>query len=253
MLSCLSWKPLSGEAECGEGIPDRPVETTASISNAMPRTTSRHSGCIGKSGRRLMARFLAATKSITRTTTRSITNLAIWSALRRANTVAGIARQPIGCCSTWLVSETRRPHGTAPPKAGHGIASTLSRYVARPLLLLANSASVFMKAGIAAASSALRPAGKAVVAPGLPPMSEPAITVVLPSLRRKTTSSFAATRVVAVRDGQRSVPVFNLTVRPGSEFVANGVLVHNCDASSGAFNQLAVSRVFYESHDLEMV
>jgi len=40
-------------------------------------------------------------------------------------------------------------------------------------------------------------------------------------------------------DGKQLVAVFNLTVEGEHEFFANGVLVHNCDSFSGAYNELA--------------
>jgi phage terminase large subunit-like protein len=42
---------------------------------------------------------------------------------------------------------------------------------------------------------------------------------------------------ITVDDGP-ATPVYNLAVVGHNEFLANGILVHNCDASSGAFNQL---------------
>lgn len=36
------------------------------------------------------------------------------------------------------------------------------------------------------------------------------------------------------------MPVYNLTVNDIPEFVACGVLVHNCDGTSGAFNKLTL-------------
>jgi hypothetical protein len=46
-------------------------------------------------------------------------------------------------------------------------------------------------------------------------------------------------RVYAITvDDSPATPVYNLAVVGHNEFLANGILVHNCDASSGAFNQL---------------
>jgi len=46
-------------------------------------------------------------------------------------------------------------------------------------------------------------------------------------------------RVNAVHGSDGIVrPVYNLKVDGEHEFFANGLLVHNCDASSGAFNKL---------------
>jgi hypothetical protein len=46
-------------------------------------------------------------------------------------------------------------------------------------------------------------------------------------------------RVNAVHGSDGIVrPVYNLKVDGEHEFFANGLLVHNCDASSGAFNRL---------------
>jgi hypothetical protein len=39
--------------------------------------------------------------------------------------------------------------------------------------------------------------------------------------------------------GCGTATVFNLAVEGEHEFFANGILVHNCDAASGAFNELA--------------
>jgi hypothetical protein len=41
------------------------------------------------------------------------------------------------------------------------------------------------------------------------------------------------------------VPVFNLRVEDVPEFFAAGVLVHNCDSSTGAFNRLAAGKVVF--------
>jgi hypothetical protein len=41
--------------------------------------------------------------------------------------------------------------------------------------------------------------------------------------------------VVSVRGVTGKAAVYNLTVEDAHEFFANGVLVHNCDALSGAF------------------
>ena len=48
--------------------------------------------------------------------------------------------------------------------------------------------------------------------------------------------------MTAVRgcDGGTRLPVFNLSVDGHPEYFADGVLVHNCDAASGAFNKLAL-------------
>ena len=43
----------------------------------------------------------------------------------------------------------------------------------------------------------------------------------------------------AVSDAGKIAPlVFDLTVERDHEFFANGILVHNCDAASGAFDEL---------------
>jgi hypothetical protein len=40
------------------------------------------------------------------------------------------------------------------------------------------------------------------------------------------------------------VPVYNLTVDGLPEYVAGGILVHNCDATSGAFNYLVKGKAY---------
>jgi hypothetical protein len=44
-------------------------------------------------------------------------------------------------------------------------------------------------------------------------------------------------RVLSVQKSER-LPVYNLTVADNPQFFANGVLVHNCDAVSGAYSLL---------------
>ena len=51
--------------------------------------------------------------------------------------------------------------------------------------------------------------------------------------------SFALTVAVEKLDGQHGVPVYNLQVEGEPEFFAAGVLVHNCDSLSGAYNRLS--------------
>jgi hypothetical protein len=60
----------------------------------------------------------------------------------------------------------------------------------------------------------------------------PAGTAAKPSLSTDTSEcSTAAVRVLRVRFGKREEPVFNLTVDGEPEYFANGILVHNCDAT----------------------
>jgi hypothetical protein len=49
----------------------------------------------------------------------------------------------------------------------------------------------------------------------------------------------ARVRVVHVQDGTEKRDVYNISVEGAQEYFANGILVHNCDASSGAFNAVA--------------
>lgn len=48
----------------------------------------------------------------------------------------------------------------------------------------------------------------------------------------------APVSVVRVEDGKERKPVYNLSVAEKPEYYANGVLVHNCDASSDGYNEL---------------
>ena len=48
--------------------------------------------------------------------------------------------------------------------------------------------------------------------------------------------------LLGLRVVSRLQPVYNLRVQGSPEFFANGILVHNCDALSGAFNAILMLR-----------
>jgi hypothetical protein len=52
-------------------------------------------------------------------------------------------------------------------------------------------------------------------------------------------------RRIARKKLDHPVPVYDLTVDGVHEYFANGFLVHNCDAVSGAFEQLQDSKPFF--------
>ncbi len=182
-------------------------------------------------------------------TTRRITNFPISNASLRKNTTRKLGPNdlcrpmPFGGRSTDSPRpDWQPPNGIAPMPDESGTAKT-------ELLVPKNESGIRAYADCAGASSKAyaRPLHYVVVCAqagfafhGQSDTPKFASDAETDSILKDSASGFAARRVLALTPEIRGVPVFNLTVEGVSEFVAGGLLVHNCDSASGGFNKLAV-------------
>jgi hypothetical protein len=192
----------------------------------------------GLNGDDWSGRFLAATRFITRTVTRAITHSQIWNACRN-----GIMRPvTVGARDvkiTWPPSVHWPLSGIAVLQDGRGIALTLwpSGRTGRP------SRSSAMSAAFSTRTSPVeRPAGSVPITASLSgdaraawiSSTASALCVAAPSASASTITPAAPVRVPVLvvsspQPNERRQPVYNLTV-DGGQYVANGILVSNCDA-----------------------
>jgi phage terminase large subunit-like protein len=248
-MEVLTWqlsKPSSGAVGSGGDTRSRSGATTASTSSATPRPV-RPFGSIRRSGRPPTGRFPTGTKSTTRTTILSTTPWTTWTASPSPNTARGTpAGAATRCVLTSTPSAPWPPRGTAPKPGTPGTVNTPSRLLlsAGPLFGLARCAVRTSPASTPTPPSVLRRVGTGGVPPGGSSISGPVSDAVWSSPLTETAPGFAPVRVLSVRPGRRSVPVYNLTVDGLPEYVAGGILVHNCDATSGAFNYLVKGKAY---------
>jgi predicted phage terminase large subunit-like protein len=249
-------------ASCENTGVQRPSRLSLTRASSMPATRSRPTATCGcTSGARPIARAGAArvftarcgwthtarspmgTTSTIGTTTLSTTRSTTWSASLTPSTSVGMptresgARQP--CGRTWTASVRVLPSGIGQRKGGRGTASMARRRW--PLVRFWTSPA--RPAEIRSSRSTRTP--DRVPAPAArscgPPDGQTAPRPPARSAARNSGSRVALAPLSAALGpvGCGTATVFNLAVEGEHEFFANGILVHNCDAASGAFNELA--------------
>lgn len=236
-------------ASPSEGIRILQSGITGCTSRRTPSGRRHASTCTEKSGSQFMGTFQMGTSSITWTATRSIMTLATWSAshhmgitsaftMLKATTIRRPEERIWNEYVRWLLS------GMQQKKEGSGTASTprkLSRTGNQGSLPVETVALILSPdATSPACGSALHPVRTSGdVHPDSMMRIESVGSARSPSRRTKRIgTSFVRVRVLAVLRQQRVEPVYNLTVEGVPEYFASGVLVHNCDASAGAFQSL---------------
>lgn len=247
VVTCLSSKRPNGVGRCGEDIRRRSGETTACISNGTQSERNRHSTSTGRSGSRSTGKYPVATTSTIGTRIHSTTIPTTWNVLPKLNTAAGTrSKSMMPCGRISIPSVGRLPIGTDRKKAANGIVNTPRTPSAsgRPSRSPATFAVTGSHRNIVPPSSVGRSAVNEDAVSGSQLTSVNASGVVISLPHSNPPKDFALTRVVAVRDGRRGVPVFNLTVEGDHEYFAAGILVHNCDSLSGCFNKLADDRPY---------
>lgn len=186
---------------------------------------------------------LMATRSITKMATHLTTIWATWSAslVRLMHSITPIITHLNGekrCSNGQTTFETLLPSGMAPKKAVNGISGWASRHgwgapanhsCVSTAAHNMNPERFMARTAFAQTSVAPLPAAKAVQT-----MNSGRVPVVAtPLLPTDTASNDSAPVVVAgLLDLGEIAPVYNLTVDNAvGEYFANGVLVHNCDAT----------------------
>lgn len=217
-------------------ISDTSGPESLTLSEAFRRFTKR-SGKAITAPSRMVATFTIATR--TPSTTRSI----ICSVSHLA-TIAGFTRKSPRTSSALTSSAFGRwlRSGTGLRPGLSGTVSTASRdgQSGRPPLPSARSAG-----GPSAPTSPLVPGSARNSAAsttenrrGCGRIRSRAFSVAPPFARITRSKSVARARVATVCERTERVPVYNLSVEGGSEYFANGILVHNCDALASAFESL---------------
>ena len=225
----------------GTGTPTtdtRPPRTGAheGTSAGAGQATRPPSTCTTRSGSTTTAPSRPGTTSTTATTTRATTASRTSSAspatsTRRATPSPSGASAPSSTAPAWPGPAPRPPNGTARQQAEPGTEATPragSHHGAHARATPAANPS----APPPAAGSAPAPAGpQPADAPARTTNSGPASTAEHPSPRTDTCPPGSApSRVLSVTADPGSRPVYNLEVEGDHEYIANGVLVHNCDA-----------------------
>lgn len=226
----------SSEASGSAATPTRRDGLTAPTSRQARRIVSAVWGAFTRrSGRWRTARSLPATTSTTSTSTRSTTT---WPTSPASPTPT--MPRFIGSAPSRWGEPTRRarrpvqlqPNGIAAPRAERGTGSTAAepgKAASRSPAPASSAASDSSRSTPAA--SAPTPASRSGVGLRALTMSTaPASAALAPSRPTGTTSAAsAAGHVLSVTAAGRA-DVFNLTIDGTPEYLANGVLVHNCDA-----------------------
>jgi len=248
----LTWllksKSLIGTGRSGAATLNPNSGPTASIfggTSAGDKCTST-----GRSGNTLMGQCLRATRFTTPTATLLTTTFPIWNVsplpdIAASRAIAG--RSPPR--SHWLtspVSAGSPPPGTEPPRGASGTDKTVSGRWPSGFPSHSFAGSVGGRSSPSTHTPCIvpRPAASATVPSGPPYTLSSVGTVAAASAASGPASGFVPAVVAGVRGGRRGVPVFNLKVDCSPEFFASGVLVHNCDSSTGAFNRLNRPAVF---------
>jgi hypothetical protein len=243
-----TWEPRrSPTRESATGGTLRPSNAaTGRITPASP-VASRS---IVRSTSTLTAPSPPAPTSTTWTTIRSTTIPRTWkpSLLRSiGRSMARPGPTPTPWLSTWLRSRCPLLSGIVPPSGGSGTLNTPSgrgkgrTLVPSSVLSVGTPSSPDTRAG----SNSARPAAGMRSRLGSPRTTrrESVPDVALTStLGDGTSSGFVESRVVTVRTCGSAGPVYNLTVEGSPEFVADGVLVHNCDAAYWSWHDLRTRR-----------
>ena len=242
---CGMTEVVSGSCSTGSsstGIRSRSGESIGSTLPLRPGIAAVASVVsMSRSGRRRMARFLAAIMSTIGTAIRSTTRSRIWSACQAASTSAGT-------CASWsrlasigdggMQLDEVQPSGMAAPRVGLGIASTQWQ----PLLRRTRAASgrlsvpaaesrssLLAIVGSLGTSSVLVPVLRNIgLIPALTTNADPARSAAHPS--PSTATPWCAPVVASVARSSGIADVFDLTVEGEHEFFAAGILVSNSDA-----------------------
>ncbi len=235
----------SDMAECCSAATPTPgtVAIGSTTSPASPIDRRGSSAFMRRSGWRRTARSRRATTSTTSTLTRSTITSPTCDAcrrmsIRRSMLLSGRSQASIALRSvlrTWSGSGRSPRNGTPVNLAVRGTARTAS--------VRGRGASIAPRTVSSAAASTARARFRALIASAPTLASQrggvrPALmtwTGSVSSAARRSVStstpepSRAPVSVLSVIELDRPVPVYNLTVQGAPEFVANGLLVHNCD------------------------
>lgn len=212
------------------------------------------SRCIEKFGSSITGQSLRGSTSITLTKTPLTTALKIWSALAPRGTKSRTPIVALGktlsasktistALGRWLLSGIGRrkaESGTDNTALKHSETETPGHLTA-PIAERCSSRKLMAPRGLTESGSVLTPARP--VPAELKAANEskkPAVSAGDFSTDSRASNS-ARVFVERVTAGGIRQPVYNLTVEDCPEFYANGVLVHNCDATADAFNTLALS------------
>lgn len=238
-LSPIEGRTTGGTLRPSNGATDRIFRVSPEVSRSIGRSTST-----------LTAPLPPVTMSTTLMTTRSTTTPRTW----RRSPLLGIGRfmarlgpTPTLWPSTWLRSRCPLLSGIAPTRGDSG---TLNMPGGRgkgraPGPSSARSVGAPSSPDTRAGSNSARPAAGMRSRLGGPRTTrrEPAQNVAPTSTPGDGTSNgFVESLVVTVRTCASAGPVYNLTVEGSPEYVANGVLVHNCDAAYWSWHDLRTRR-----------
>lgn len=221
----------------GTQIPNE--RRTARTSPRSPATAIAVStGYTAKYGKTHTVPSLMATTSTIATTTpatmRSTTSTAFRT--RSITSITAASHAPTGSASRLSRSDTRPQSGMAATKAGLGTAITVSESGKAENLGNSPASGAKSRSRPETFSAALVSVPTSIaLTPGRPAGS---MTRTAPAMGAGTRSGSISTRrpapapvFVAGRYDAGKADVYNLTVEDESEFFANGVLVHNCDAT----------------------
>lgn len=191
------------------------------------------------------AKFPRTAKSTTSTRTRSTTPWTTWSVSPKRSTdeftpTAELSVLPSNW-PTWNESETRPRRGTRPTRGMNGTVNTESRWPKSE-----SQWSTFATTAGKCFGESNAPLGH-TVAINAENWSEDRDRLTkkrascaeshLLLFGRRGDFALSPARIRTIGPSVRQ-PVYNLTVNGPPEYFANGILVHNCDAASGAFNKL---------------
>lgn len=251
ILVACQQKPSFTTASRTGGTPIRRIGNTASTFRSTGRQKSRRSTSTDKNGRTHTVRFRQGRSFTTGMGTRSTIHSKTWSASPSGSTGRSThseeITQPPRPVSTWRPLGHSRPNGTSRQKVECGTGRTPSSFLV---------ASRQSPRRVVRADSRLRPKtlGENIARKGARREKQPPchgtgtpsrFTANIAAKNSWVPSGppgFALIRVLEKTQYSASVPVYNLTVDGEHEYFANGILVHNCDASSGAFLKLALTR-----------
>ena len=222
--------------------PTRNAELTASTIDRMPVTSARESApSTSRFGRQPTDRCRVVTTSTTGIGTRSTTRSRTSSASPRQSTTPGIHGATSAGRARWSTSQPSGhllPSGTAHPREGSGTGITEET--------LWRDAPQRRSPATTAVRGSSRPTPR--------PDSTPTLARQQPATHRESTTkidcapeqnaespsgsiatrgssiALGAVRLLSIGPAGKQ-PVFNLEVEGAHEFVANGILVHNCDCA----------------------
>ncbi len=214
----------------------RPMRRTAST--ALNRSTARY-------GRTQTAPSPLGVRFTTRTAIPSIMNSATLNALPRTSTKLSIGygknqKRVNGCAPTCFTRRrvARDPPGMGVRKAAPGIVSWGAWHGSTPNTRITSACNAASHSSLASCIAATRGSALMLARPlpawplGQTMSSERARSVGSSSRSIATAPSSAAhVHVLSISAQAGCVPVYNLTVQGAHEYFANGVLVHNCDAT----------------------